>query len=252
MFGFSKFQPGTGRKHFVSSRQMGIEEDSGFVVTRRCPLFTLNVAKILHFSKVAKMVRFCLLIHRKCQIRPCPSSKVNTWNHKIWASFNIGSLCSLLIFSRYFPIICIKLGPGFLLLNRSSLSLRASDEVEIRANFEKILFSGDELRCFVSKCPNVEKTNQNVNSEKVSKREIRAYFETKTKTKRVRTVFYKISNASNISIESRQFQWGTLKGYLSPKWTCIKKDSFPLFAKVKIVCVRSKWKESTRRASWPP
>ena len=111
MFGFSKFQPGTGRKHFVSSRQMGIEEDSGFVVTRRCPLFTLNVAKILDFSKVANMVRFCLLIQRKCQIRPCPSSKVNTWNHKIWASFNIGSLCSLLIFSQYFPIICIKLGP---------------------------------------------------------------------------------------------------------------------------------------------
>ena len=173
MFGFSKFQPGTGRKHFVSSRQMGIEEDSGFVVTRRCPLFTLNVAKILDFSKVAKMVRFCLLIQRKCQIRPCPSSKVNTWNHKIWASFNIGSLCSLLIFSQYFPIICIKLGPiSFIEQVPLSLSLRASDEVEIRANFEKILFSGDELRCFVSKCPNVEKTNQNVNSEKVSKPEI--------------------------------------------------------------------------------
>ena len=155
MFGFSKFQPGTGRKHFVSSRQMGIEEDSGFVVTRRCPLFTLNVAKILDFSKVAKMVRFYLLIQRKCQIRPCPSSKVNTWNHKIWASFNIGSLCSLLIFSQYFPIICIKLGP-ISFIEQVPLSLRASDEVEIRANFEKILFSGDELRCFVSKCPNVQ------------------------------------------------------------------------------------------------
>ena len=147
------------------------------------------------------MVRFCLLIQRKCQIRPCPSSKVNTWNHKIWASFNIGSLCSLLIFSQYFPIICIKLGPiSFIEQVPLSLSLRASDEVEIRANFEKILFSGDELRCFVSKCPNVEKTNQNVNSEKVSKREIRAYFE----TKRVRTVFIR---------SQMQFQWKTVTGY---------------------------------------
>ena len=244
MFGFSKFQPGTGRKHFVSSRQMGIEEDSGFVVTRRCPLFTLNVAKILDFSKVAKMVRFCLLIQRKCQIRPCPSSKVNTWNHKIWASFNIGSLCSLLIFSQYFPIICIKLGPiSFIEQVPLSLSLRASDEVEIRANFEKILFSGDELRCFVSKCPNVEKTNQNVNSEKVSKREIRAYFE----TKRVRTVFIR---------SQMQFQWKTVKGYslflYHQNGLVLKGIVSHSLQKWKLSVYAAKWKESTRRASWPP
>ena len=50
-----------------------------------------------------------LLIERKCQIRPCPSSKVNSSNHIIGTTFNISSLCSFLIFSRYFPIICIKL-----------------------------------------------------------------------------------------------------------------------------------------------
>ena len=155
MFGFSKFQPGTGRKHFVSSRQMGIEEDSGFVVTRRCPLFTLNVAKIPDFSKVAKMVRFCLLIHRKCQIRPCPSSKVNTWNHKIWASFNIGSLCSLLIFSRYFPIICIKLGPiSFieqvpLSLSLSGLPMKWKSGPILRKSYFR------EMSC-VALCPNVQ------------------------------------------------------------------------------------------------
>ena len=41
--------------------------------------------------------------------------------------------------------------------------------MEITANFEKILFSEDESRCFVSKCPNVKKTNQKCEFWKGSK-----------------------------------------------------------------------------------
>ena len=103
-----------------------------------------------------------LLIQGKCQKGPWPSSKVNTWNHKIWASSNIGlPLFSFDIFS-IFPHYLHKVVCGFLLLNSSSSSPAGPDpdEVEIRTNFEEILFSQDEFCCFVSKCPNFKKTSQ--------------------------------------------------------------------------------------------